>query len=981
MTEFLRFVHRRSLISATTCTRFTRLCTSVLGPAILYPTVLCATAALPSCALLPLDPPPESVTNAAVGPDGGTSSSGVDTPSGPSVGTINPPNNGTQPQPGGSSETSDATHSTSPADGNSGTFTHDGPNETSSPANATGDDITAGSGTGTPDSTVGSDRDTEQNDTTDELTDPNDNTGPSEVTDPGNVTDPNDTSHPGPDDDSDETTTDPNNNTTPDPDTEDPDFTFGPPDTSEPSETSSTEDGPGPACPVGLNPCGPSECSAWVAACVSDADHIRSTSPSSNACNFDCDETPRECSLDSDSYCPAACRHTNDADCVRPNRFFVTRSAYTGDLGGLAGADQKCQASADAAGLNGAFIAVIGTSTVTARSRLGSARGFIRVDDEPFADINTQLISGTVFNPPDINEYGERMPTSTTVATGFQRTGQAGYVCNDWTANQNSYGDFAYAGYTGGTWRYVGVGGCTGRFHLYCSETSQQAVVKPVATAGTRKAFLAAGYDRTSGLAGADARCNAVAQSANLQGSFKALLGAGGQPASKRFNLTGAPWARVDGTKIVDKASDLVDGNLVSPLNQTADGQYVLEGYAWTGMAEVSGKPLESCGDWSGTAAPRVGHTGNVASAGATFLSHDWDAQHRCNKEDGYLYCLEETSTGVQPPALPDSRANVMFVTSETYNGNLGGLSGADQKCAASAASAGLSGTFIALLSSPTQNAFDRLGDARGFVRPDGKPIAGSPVELREGRFAYPPNLDADGALQSDWVWTGRTADCAGWTSNSDTPPYGGDAGDATLSGDAAFGYGSMSCTTSLHLYCSEVSQRAALPAPSVSGHRLAFMARGGLENYSDYIVDPGVGLVGLDTQCQTEASLAGLSGTYKALVATTSASPASRFNTSGAPYARPDGVKLSDTGAQFFADGPKYPINVSADGFEYFSNNGVWFGASDLNSVGTDTCNNWTSRTGDYSGLWFLAGDPSFTSFSYTGCDARYLYVTCLQQ
>lgn len=960
MTEFPRFTSRRSTPSTTARHRFTR----AFG---LWPVMM-----LSGCALLPLDPPPEGATNAALGPDAGTSSSGADslsTQGGPNVGTINPPDNGSHPNPNETSGTRPPT--TSATDGSDSDTLPDIPSNT---AAATSANVT-------DDSTPGSGGNTEQNGTTGEATDPD------ETTDPSNVTDPDETDVFTHASTTDGTATDPNptttNPATDDPETEDPDVTVNPPDTTDNGETS-TDDGPGPGCPAGLNPCGPSECSAWVAACVSDADYTRSTSPSENACNFDCDETPRECSLEADSYCPAACRHTDDADCVRPNRFFVTRSAYDGNLGGLTGADQKCQASADAAGLDGTFVAVIGTSTTTARSRLGSARGFIRVDDAPFADLSTQLISGVVFNPPDINEYGERMPTSTTVATGFQRTGQAAYVCNDWTANQGSSGDVAYAGYTGGTWRYLGLGGCTGRFHLYCSETSKQAVVKPVAVAGTRKAFLAPGYDRTSGLAGADARCNAAAQSANLPGTFKALLGAVGQPASKRFDLTGAPWARVDGTKIVDKASDLADGNLVSSLSQTADGQYVLDGYAWTGMSEISGKPLESCGDWSATAAPRVGHTGNIASAGSTFLSHDWDNLHRCSKDDGYLYCLEETSTGVQPPALPDARANVMFVTSETYDGNLGGLSGADQKCNASAASAGLSGTFVALLSSPAINAFDRLGDARGFVRPDGKPIAGSPIELREGRFAYPPNLDADGAQQSDWVWTGRTADCSGWTSNADdppAPPYGGDAGDASLSGDAAFGYGSVGCSAKLHLYCTEVSQRAALPAANVSGYRLAFVARGSLENYSDYIIDPGVGLAGLDSQCQTEASIAGLSGTYKALVATTSASPASRFNSSGAPYARPDGVKLSDTGAQFFAEGPKYPINVSADGFEYFSNNGVWFGATSLTSVGTDTCNNWTSRTGDYSGLRTLAGDASFTSYNYTTCDARYLYVTCLQQ
>lgn len=984
MTEFQRFAPRHPPVSAVARVRFTRwlsppgLRQAVALPAILYPALVCSTAVLPGCAILPLDPP-EGTNNAALPPDGGTSSGITESPTsteGPNVGTHNPPpNNGTVPNPGG------FTDSTSPTDG-----THVGPSDASGSVNATDATLTGpGPGNGTDGSATHAVDDTEQTDVTDQITGPNAETGPGNGTDRDDTTepqgtDPDDTETStdaqGPGEDSDATTEAHTTTADPDPTDDGPDVTFGP-DTSDNGETSSTDDGPGPACPADLNPCGPDDCSSWVAACVSDADHIRSTSPSSNACNFDCNETSRQCSMTSDGYCPAACRHTDDSDCVRPNRIFVTRTAYDGNLGGLSGADQKCQASADAANLGGTFVAVLGTSTTTARSRLGAARGFIRVDDEPFADINTQLISGVVFNPPNINEYGERMPAETSVATGFQRTGQADYICNDWTTNQGS-GDFAYAGYTGGDWRYVGVAGCSGRLHLYCAETNKQAVVKPVATAGTRKAFLAAGYDRASGLAGADARCNAVAQSAGVSGTFKALLGAAGQPASKRFNLTGAPWARIDGTKIVDKAANLADSQLASPLNQTADGQYVLDGFAWTGTAEIAGKPLESCNDWSATAAPRVGHTGNVTSTGSTFLTDDWDPQHRCTRDDGYLYCLEETGTGVEPPALPDSRANVMFVTSETYNANLGGLTGADQKCAASAANAGLSGSFVAVISAPTADAAGRLGNARGFVRPDGLPIAGSPIALLDGRFAYPPNLDAKGDEVSGYVWTGDMSDCAGWTS---TTAGGGDMGDPNLGGSGAFIYGGSSCNASNHLYCAETSQRAALPALDVSGVRLAFLARGSLESFADYVVDPGVGLSGLDAQCQTEASLAGLSGTYKALVATTSATAASRFNASGAPYARTDGVKLSDSGAQFFAAGPKYPVNVTADGFEYFGNNGVWFGASDLNSIGTDTCNNWTSRSSDYSGLMTLAGDASFTSFSYTNCNAQYLNVTCLQQ
>lgn len=45
-----------------------------------------------------------------------------------------------------------------------------------------------------------------------------------------------------------------------------------------------------------------------------------------------------------------------------------------------------------------------------------------------------------------------------------------------------------------------------------------------------------------------------------------------------------------------------------------------------------------------------------------------------------------------------------MFVTSETYQGDLGGISGANEKCQELACSAGLVGNYIAWLSDETSN-------------------------------------------------------------------------------------------------------------------------------------------------------------------------------------------------------------------------------------------------------------------------------------
>ena len=72
-------------------------------------------------------------------------------------------------------------------------------------------------------------------------------------------------------------------------------------------------------------------------------------------------------------------------------------------------------------------------------------------------------------------------------------------------------------------------------------------------------------------------------------------------------------------------------------------------------------------------------------------------------------------------------REKIVFVTSEIYNGALGGLAGADAKCQERADVARRSGTFKAWLSDRTasvEDRFDRSRDGAAFVRTDGVRVA-----------------------------------------------------------------------------------------------------------------------------------------------------------------------------------------------------------------------------------------------------------------
>lgn len=124
--------------------------------------------------------------------------------------------------------------------------------------------------------------------------------------------------------------------------------------------------------------------------------------------------------------------------------------------------------------------------------------------------------------------------------------------------------------------------------------------------------------------------------------------------------------------------------------------------------------------------------------------------------------------------------SRVIFVSSELYTGDLGGLSGANTKCQVLAAAAKLPHpeTFRAWLSSDNASPsmwIDGLNPALRYQTPSGATIAESWAALTSGMLKQPINQNekmetiGDGQLTS--VWTGTAADgsskapnCAGWT-------------------------------------------------------------------------------------------------------------------------------------------------------------------------------------------------------------------------
>jgi|CXWL01.1.fsa_nt_gi hypothetical protein len=326
---------------------------------------------------------------------------------------------------------------------------------------------------------------------------------------------------------------------------------------------------------------------------------------------------------------------------------------------------------------------------------------------------------------------------------------------------------------------------------------------------------------------------------------------------------------------------------------------------------------------------------------------------------------------------------NVVFVSSATYLSNLGSAFAYDIQCNMLATAAGLNNltnnAFIAWISTSTSHARARLGTARGFVRPDGVPVADTITSLLDSNQIWNPiRIDEWGNdLGSVYPMTGTLsngmaalANCSNWTSTS---------GSVQMAvGSAARGpvhwtnyVGAPPCNQGpLPIYC--IQKTANRP--------LALLPERGKYIYvtsTNFV--PGSGRSGADDLCNAQKPAG--AGQVRALLATTTLKASSLVDHFGT-YIRVDG-QVVGTGAELMTTGWLRSGIWQTGAGAYVAPFMAWTGSVDMTTLGTatGTCGNWTQ--GNVSGIVGFPTQteaPKWWNAGTTPCSGT-LPLYCIEQ
>ena len=205
---------------------------------------------------------------------------------------------------------------------------------------------------------------------------------------------------------------------------------------------------------------------SWLMLLLGDENNLQVCGNGKLEANEECDDG----NLENGDGCESNCKVTNRI-------VFITSNSYTGNMGGLDGADSICNQLASAAQLTGTYKAWLSDDTSSPAGRFTHYGQFVLVDGDPVANDWEDLTDGTIMNPINIDENGNNFPEeyfyvwSNTDSDGsvYETTS----ICLNWTTDSpDERGRGAYPALTDYRWtRPTYTNNCGNTiFRIYCFE-------------------------------------------------------------------------------------------------------------------------------------------------------------------------------------------------------------------------------------------------------------------------------------------------------------------------------------------------------------------------------------------------------------------------------------------------------------------------------------------------------------------------------
>lgn len=302
------------------------------------------------------------------------------------------------------------------------------------------------------------------------------------------------------------------------------------------------------------------------------------------------------------------------------------------------------------------------------------------------------------------------------------------------------------------------------------------------------------------GLAGGDAACANAATAGNLKGTYRAFITTSTTTAQSRLG-TASGWVRVDGKPLVNTPAEAANGNFFYPLRITETGADVGDGRVWTASTTAA-----TCADFTST----TGSATNGAHSGLSSIAINFGGMGCTGMARLYCFGIDRAAAvSITPP----SSRRIAFVTTNAWTPG-GGIGNADTFCQSEAQSAGLPGTYLAMLAQVGIPASARFNLALpAWTRADGVPLSATASGFFGPTFwDSAPNMNANQSQQfgNYGVWGGAASvtapgtpatTCQDWMSNAGTG-QGGRAGYSFVPSFFGFDLGNPCSATYIKLTC-----------------------------------------------------------------------------------------------------------------------------------------------------------------------------------